>query len=141
MTFKKFIGLAGDTDAVIVKLSPDGSELLGVATLGGPGPDAAYEIDAAYRLAEYLREADRLGPTLDLEERMEVGQLVQQFPEDWHASDAALEAYVLAAAPEEDARLVALLHRKTLRQEALLRPVLRELRDVSIQLLPRDTGE
>jgi aminoglycoside phosphotransferase (APT) family kinase protein len=99
---------------------------------------AAYEIDAAYRLAEYLREADRLGPTFDLEERMEVGELIQRFPEDWAASDEALEAYILSAPPDADERLVGLLHRKTLRQEALLRPVLRELADVSIQLLPRD---
>jgi aminoglycoside phosphotransferase (APT) family kinase protein len=96
---------------------------------------AAYEGDAAARVAEYLRRADRYGPALEAEDLDEVAALLGRRPAGWAEADAALEEFVLAAEPERDAEIIRYLYRRTLRQEALLQPVMRELTDVSIQLL------
>jgi hypothetical protein len=52
---------------------------------------------------------------------------------DVAAVDAALEAFVREAPPQRDAEIVRALHRRCLREEALLQPVLRELEGVAVQ--------
>jgi len=46
-----------------------------------------------------------------------------------------LEALVETAGPERDGELIRYFHRRTLRQESLLAPVMRELADAQIQML------
>ncbi len=86
-----------------------------------------YEIDVALRTAQYLREIDRSGVRLEEQDLDEVGALLGQRPADWRDADEKLEAFVLAAGPEQDAKLVEFFYRRTLRHEALLRPAMREL--------------
>lgn len=102
----------------------------------GSGTDfAAYEIDAAYRCAEYLRRAERFGGEFEQNDLEEISALLGRSFTDWNEADAALEDFIENAAPEHDAALLKLLHRRTLRHEALLQPVLRELENASIQHL------
>lgn len=104
---------------------------------GGERDFAAYEMDAAYRTAVYLQRGERYGGALEAEERAEVRALLGRDAavDRWEDRDAALEAFVSSAGPEHDPELIRLLHRRSLRQEALLQPVLRELEGVSIQRL------
>jgi hypothetical protein len=103
-----------------------------VAVLREPAA-RSYEADVALRLAQHLAEVDRLGPRLEAEDCDEVSALVGRRLASWSEADAALEAFVLAATPAQLPAIAGLLHRRTLRQEALLRPALRELDGVSLQ--------
>jgi hypothetical protein len=94
---------------------------------------AAYEMDAAYRCAEYLRRAERFGGEFEQNDLDEISALLGRSFETWSDADAALEDFIESASPESDADLIRLLHRRTLRHEALLQPVLRELEGASIQ--------
>jgi aminoglycoside phosphotransferase (APT) family kinase protein len=93
----------------------------------------SYEADVSLRLAQHLAEVDRLGPRLEAEDCDEVSALVGRRLVGWQEADAALEAFVLSATRARLPAIAALLHRRTLRQEALLRPALRELGGVSLQ--------
>jgi hypothetical protein len=103
-----------------------------VALLKGPAKKS-YEADVSLRLAQHLAEVDRLGPELEAEDIEEVSLLLGSGLASWSEADAALEDFVLGAAPARVPEILQLLHRRTLRQEALLRPALRELDGVSIQ--------
>ena len=103
-----------------------------VALLRGPAAHG-YEADVSLRLAQHLAEVDRLGPALEAQDLAEVSTLLGRRVMSWSEADAALEAFVLAAEPARTPDLLRLLHRRTLRQEALLRPALRELDGVAIQ--------
>ena len=48
------------------------------------------------------------------------------------AADAQLEALVLASGPERDGDFLRFFHRRLMREEALLQPVLREQQDASL---------
>ncbi len=86
-----------------------------------------YEIDVALRTAQYLREIDQRGARLEDQDLDEAGELLGKRPADWREADRQLEELVLGAGPEDDARLVRFFYRRTLRNEALLRPAMREL--------------
>lgn len=92
-----------------------------------------YRIDAAWRVAEYLRRADLLGPAFEEEDLDEMAVLLGRRPANWLEGDTALEALVLAAGPERDAEFVRYFHRRVLRQEAILKPVLREMEHSTVQ--------
>jgi hypothetical protein len=100
---------------------------------GGDGDFEAYRIDAAARVAEYLRRADRMGPALEEADLDDVAQLLGHRPAGWRQADEELEEYVHDASPERDAELVEYFHRRLLRQEALIDPVMRELKGAQIQ--------
>jgi len=112
-------------DALVAALRPTPAE----------GDFAAYRAETALRLAEYLRRADRLGPALEADEIAELAGLLGRRPRDWQEADAALETLVLDAGPDRDPDLVRALYRRTLRQEHLLAPVMRELAGARIQML------
>ena len=95
----------------------------------------SYEIDTALRTAQYLREIDRCGPALEAQDLEEAGALLGRRVSDWREADQALEEAVLAAGPERDADFVRFFHRRTLRQEALLRPAMRELEHARLHTL------
>lgn len=99
-----------------------------------PGDDD-YESGPAHRLSEYLRRADLYGPALEADDCAEVTQLTGKQAASWQEADRLLEEAILAAGPERDAEFVRHLYRRSLRQEALLAPVMRELTDVTVQLL------
>jgi hypothetical protein len=96
---------------------------------GEPG----YRVDTALRIAEFARELDRRGDRLEAQDLDEVAALLGRRPADWREADAALEALVPSARGARFADLVRLLHRRTLRQESLLRPAMRELADARFQ--------
>jgi len=92
-----------------------------------------YRIDTAGRIAEYLRRADLLGSTFEEQDLDEVAMILGRRPANWLEGDAALEALVHAAGPERNAELVRYFHRRILRQEVMLKPVMRELEHASFQ--------
>lgn len=105
-----------------------------VALLHGPAAKS-YEADVSLRLAQHLAEVDRLGARVEAQDLDEASALLGRRVGSWSEADAALEAFVLAAPPARTPDILALLHRRALRQEALLRPALRELDGVSIQTI------
>ena len=105
-----------------------------LATLPARDAFADYRVDAAARLAQYLQRAERYGPALEADDLEEVAKLLGHRPGSWREADAALEALVESAPRERDPELIRCLHRRTLRREALLEPVLRELRGARMQL-------
>lgn len=99
-----------------------------------PGDEfAAYRFDAAQRVAAYLRRADRMGPALESDDLDDVTELLGHRPANWQQADQELEALVAEADPDLDGPLVAYFHKRMLRQEALIDPVMRELRGATIQ--------
>jgi hypothetical protein len=94
---------------------------------------AAYRFDSAQRLSEYLRRADRMGPALEADDLGDAAGLLGHRPGDWRQADRELEELVCEEDPDLDAPLVAYFHRRMLRQESLIAPVMRELRGATIQ--------
>jgi aminoglycoside phosphotransferase (APT) family kinase protein len=86
-----------------------------------------YEADTAYRIAQWARELDGLGPALERDDAEEVARLTGVQAASWLEVDRALEAFVLGAGPERDEEILQLLYRRTKRQQALMQPALREL--------------
>jgi hypothetical protein len=93
----------------------------------------SYDTDVSLRIAQYLAERDRLGPQLEAQDLAEVSALLGRRVSNWSEADAALEAFVLAAPAARTPEILQFLYRRTLRQEALLKPALRELDGVAIQ--------
>jgi aminoglycoside phosphotransferase (APT) family kinase protein len=98
---------------------------------------AAYEQDAQYRVAEYLRRADELGPAIEQLDLDDAAELLGHRPSDWRAADLALAELARDAAPERDAELVRVFLRRTLRQESILQPVMREFEGCRVQQITR----
>ncbi len=92
-----------------------------------------YGREMALRVAEYLRRADCLGPALEAQDLDDLEALLGTRPETGLQGDAALEDFVMHADPDADGELVRILHRRMLRQEWLIDPVMRELRGVRMQ--------
>ena len=63
----------------------------------------------------------------------EAGELLGRRPATRAEADTELERLLLAASPDREADLVRLLYRRNLRQESLLGPAMRELRDARFQ--------
>jgi aminoglycoside phosphotransferase (APT) family kinase protein len=104
---------------------------------GGEATDfASYEGDAAARLAVYRERLERLGPALDEQDSDDVARTLGRRPASRAEADAALEGLVREAGPDRDAELAGLLHRRVLREESLLQPVMRELEGARIQHIP-----
>ncbi len=118
------------TEPVATRYSPAFEHA--VALLRGPA-EKGYEADVSLRLAEHLREVDRLGPQLEARDLDEVSSLLGRRVASWSEADAALASYVREAPAAQTPELLQLLVRRTQRQEALLGPALRELDGVSIQ--------
>ena len=87
----------------------------------------AYRTDAEERLAVYRARCDALRADCDARFVGDVAQVLGRSPASVADADAALETLVREAGPERDAELVPVLHRRVLREEAILRPVMREL--------------
>jgi hypothetical protein len=94
---------------------------------------SGYARDAAARVAAWKARAGRYGDALAADTLAEFSALLCAAPRDVAAADAALEALVREAPPARDPEILRALHRRCLREEALLQPVLRELEGVAIQ--------
>ena len=97
------------------------------------GDFESYRSDAEDRLAIYRARRDAFGADCDAEFVEDVAQLLGGRPADVESADADLEALIRRAGPESEAELVPVLHRRVLREEAILRPVMRELAAASWQ--------
>jgi hypothetical protein len=85
---------------------------------------AAYERDGSANLAAFMARVGRYGPAILRQDKAEIEALLGRTFATPREADAALEAHVLAAGPEEDARLLTLLYRRTCRHFELFRPFL-----------------
>ena len=78
-----------------------------------------------------------MAPAIEVANLDDLESLLGRRPASAAEGDAALEVHVLAAGPGEDERLVELLHRRLLRQQALIEPLMGEFRGVRMQSLAR----
>jgi hypothetical protein len=108
---------------------------LGAAPEEGESEAQAYQRDRALRTAQALQRADRIGPALEAQDRDEVAALLGKRPTHWRDVDAELEAFVLAASPEQDETLLRFFARRNQRDYELHRPALREFEDSEMQSL------
>lgn len=95
-----------------------------IGDLSAGDADAAYRRDATARTARFAQRAAIFGPGIEAANLDDIAMLTGIRHADWQGGDAALEAFVLAAGPDQDAALVALFHARTMRQMLLLEPVL-----------------
>jgi hypothetical protein len=102
------------------------------STAGGDG-FGAYEAQSTLRVAQYLENVDRFGEQIEDAEQGDARALLGARPASGAAADEQLEAAVLEDAGGREAEWVRYLHRRCLRQEALLGPAMRELDGVRIQ--------
>lgn len=93
----------------------------------------AYRADTEARLATYRERQARMGPELEAEDLDDAAGLLGRPTANRQETDLALEAIVREATPDRDAALVGYLHRRTLRLESMLFPVMRELEGARIQ--------
>lgn len=93
---------AGDNAATLAKLADT------VARIETPDALQASARDAAGQLIEWLGRADALGPEMRARDLADVAAVLGQSFTEWPQAEAALEAHVQAAGPQEDERLLRL---------------------------------
>jgi hypothetical protein len=99
------------------------------------GDFGGYARDAAARVAAWRARSAQHGAALEADTLADAAALLGARPRGVAEADAALEALISAAGPQREAEILRALHRRCLREEALLQPVLRELEGVAIQAL------
>ena len=109
---------------------------LGTAPAEAESDAQAYQRERALRTAQALQQADRLGSALDAEDRDEMASLLGGRPPSRDRADAELEAFVLAAPPDQDEALLRYFLHRNQREYELHRPALREFEDQEMQPLP-----
>ncbi len=92
-----------------------------------------YEFGTALRMAQAARSVDLWGDAADKEDLALVSVLVGKSVGDWAEADSELERFVWEDDRSRDAELIRCLHRRTLMQELLLRPAIRELPNLDFQ--------
>lgn len=119
------------------RYSPGGDALVQMlsAETEGEAEFETYRRETALRAAEYLRRAESLGAEFEARNLDDLEALLGSRPAGAAEGDAALEAHVLAAGPDQDATLLPVLHRRLQRHEWLVDPVMRELRGARMQRL------
>jgi aminoglycoside phosphotransferase (APT) family kinase protein len=95
----------------------------------------AYELDTVWRNAVYLSRVESMWPEMEAEENAEIDALLGRVTKPLDR-EAELEAFVLEHGAAREEEILQLLQKRCLRQEALMAPVLRELADARIQLIP-----
>jgi len=106
---------------------------LGAAQAARAADFDAYQADTVTRLATYHERRARMGPELEAQDLDDAAALLGRPRARRAETDLALEALIREATPERDAALVGYLHRRTLREESILFPVMRELEGARIQ--------
>jgi aminoglycoside phosphotransferase (APT) family kinase protein len=97
---------------------------LAVAALPVEEGFATYERDGTAELAAFMARTNQYGPAIYRQDKAEIEALLGRSFDTPQDADAALEAHVLTAGPEEDARLLPILHRRVQRHFELFRPFL-----------------
>jgi aminoglycoside phosphotransferase (APT) family kinase protein len=92
-----------------------------------------YRLRTAREQIDAVLRADEVGAALEERDREDEARLLGHRPVDWREGDQLLEEYVLAAGPEQDAELVRFLYRRVRRQIEMLKPMMREMRDLRFQ--------
>lgn len=93
-----------------------------IAALPAEGEFATYERGATATLARYMARVQQYGPPMYRAIKAEIEAFLGAEFASYEAADAALEAFVLAVGPEEDARLLPLFYRRMQRHCLLLSP-------------------
>ncbi len=119
-------------DSLVGMLAPQG-EALSTTERSETGDQAGYERDSAWRLAQVLERADRLGPAIDAANLDDIAEAFGARPATAHEGALLLEERIAASTPEDDAVLVRLLHRRLQRLEQIAVPALREYEGVRMQ--------
>jgi len=119
-------------DALVGMLAGEG-EVLSTTERSDTGDQAGYERDSAWRLAQVLERAERLGPAIDAANLDDVAAAFGTRPATAGEGDALLEARIAEAGADADAVLVPLLHRRLQRLEWIAAPALREYTGVRMQ--------
>ncbi len=105
-----------------------------------PGGSLAdeYARDSAAGLARYLSRWNDYGRDVLAENLADASALLGRTLDDWDEAQAAVEAYVLAAPPEEDQKLVQHFHNWLRRQAFLLQGcgVAAPFADLDLQVIP-----
>lgn len=96
---------------------------------------AGYEADREVRQRQYMERLERMGPSLLEEDLEDAGQLLGRAVSTREEADRELETRVASAGPADEPALVAFFHRRMLREERVVGPLLRELRGARIQML------
>lgn len=89
-----------------------------------PDPWRRHRLAMAVRLGEYARNAMRAGPAFREVELDDLGALLGRRPGSVDEGTDAVDAAIADSGPERDAELVAYLHRRAVREEALMRGAL-----------------
>jgi aminoglycoside phosphotransferase (APT) family kinase protein len=92
---------------------------------------ARYRVEVAALLADHLRLAERAGAAFDAATLDDAARLLGSRPETVHAADRAVQALVRQVGPDRHDELVRFFHRRAVRDEALLRPLLGELAETA----------
>lgn len=87
-----------------------------------------YRLHAAVRLLEYLRQAERIGPTLEAMELDDMGALLGFRPASLAEGNEALQKLVIESGPEKDKELVRYFYRRIMREQAMLYPAMEDMR-------------
>ncbi len=95
--------------------------------------DRNYSSETALRMVQIARERDRHGTAVERDDLASVSQVVGRRIDDWATADAELERVVLEDDRGRDEELIRCLHRRTMMQELLLRPAMRELPNLEFQ--------
>src|SRR3546814_17314828 len=93
---------AGENAALIAKLADT------VAGINGVAPIDEEQKRQAQDLIEWVSRADQMGAEAVARDLADVSAYLGQSFEDWASAEAALEAHVRTADPEEDAALIRL---------------------------------
>ena len=95
-----------------------------IANLPAADEFEVYERTATANLAAFVARAGTFGPPVARQDQAEVEAFLGARFDTLDAADAALEDFILAAGPEEDARLLPLLYARVQRHCELFRPSL-----------------
>jgi len=80
----------------------------------------AHRLRLTLRLVEHLQQAERKAPVIETLELDDMSTILGRRPTGRQEGLRELEAFVRAAGPEQDARLVQYFYRHTVREQALL---------------------
>ncbi|MBS1861623.1 MAG: phosphotransferase [Actinobacteria bacterium] len=97
-----------------------------------------YRLEGARADAASALRADELGLELEARDREDEKRLLGRPASDWLEAERLLEEYVLAAGPEEDAKLVQFLYRRLRRHELMYEPAMRMAASWGWKLQPID---
>ncbi|MFE6926037.1 phosphotransferase [Nocardia sp. NPDC057663] len=95
----------------------------------------AFRLRIARDMDRAVLRADEVAAAMEERDRADEERLLGLRPVDWQEADRLIEELVLTAGPERDTELVRFLHRRVRRQQVVLDPAMRDVRDFTVQRL------